>query len=345
MKICHLLWSFTIGGIENMLVDIVNEQCKTEEVILVVINDVVDEELLVKIDSRVKQYYCKRRKGSHNPWALVKMNFYIWKFKPDVVHCHMDKLGSVLKVPVKAVRTLHSTMCSNVDWKKFTSLFCISEAVKADAMSKGYSNGIVIYNGIMTDKIQAKYLNSSTHSDVVRFIVVGRFLRIKGQQLVIEAINLLVNRRCYNKFTVDFIGEGETMEMLCEYIKKHSINQYVNFLGRKSRECFYPRLCEYDCYIQPSISEGFGLTIAEAMCAKLPVIISDLKGPMEVIGGGKFGSYFRTGDVEDLANKMAEFLDKGQDEVLVNKAYEFARENFNVSCTAKQYINEYKKIL
>lgn len=54
MHILHVQFSFTTGGTETMLVDIINEQIKTNEVSLLVINDKCNKVLLDKIDSRVK---------------------------------------------------------------------------------------------------------------------------------------------------------------------------------------------------------------------------------------------------------------------------------------------------
>ena len=72
MHILHVQFSFITGGTETMLVDIINEQIKTNEVSLLVINDKCDKALLDKIDSRVKIYYCGRPEGSKNPWYFLK---------------------------------------------------------------------------------------------------------------------------------------------------------------------------------------------------------------------------------------------------------------------------------
>lgn len=68
MHILHVQFLFITGGTETMLVDIINEQIKTNEVSLLVINDKCNKALLDKIDSRVKIYCCGRPEGSKNPW-------------------------------------------------------------------------------------------------------------------------------------------------------------------------------------------------------------------------------------------------------------------------------------
>jgi hypothetical protein len=46
MKICHIIFSFITGGTEPMLVDIMNEQIKTETVTLLIINNLINKNLV-----------------------------------------------------------------------------------------------------------------------------------------------------------------------------------------------------------------------------------------------------------------------------------------------------------
>ena len=78
MKIVHLLWGLSTGGIENMLVDIVNQQVDGNEISLVVINDMIDESIKERLDKRVRVYCCGRKLKSKNPLPLLKLNFYLW---------------------------------------------------------------------------------------------------------------------------------------------------------------------------------------------------------------------------------------------------------------------------
>ena len=326
-----------------MLVDILNQQCKTDEVHLIILNNKVEYQLLNKLDSRVSVHLCGRPESSKNPYYLLKLNLLILSVNPDIIHCHSEGLIKYVLLPYKKVRTIHSTLCSGTDYHHYKKLFCISKGVKSFTEKQGFSNTELVYNGIDMSVIDQK--SDFKKKDFVRFINIGRFQKVKGQWLLIEAIKILKEKNKRLNFHVDFIGEGNTLQECKDLVSKYGLNDYVTFLGLQPRDYFYPRMRSYDCYIQPSISEGFGLTIAEALSAKLPVITSDLDGPMEVIDFGKYGIPFASGNAEQLAEKMDVFIENGPDERMVNAGFDFVLENFCIERTAKKYIEEYKKVI
>lgn len=67
------------------------------------------------------------------------------------------------------------------------------------------------------------------------------------------------------------------------------LEDHVIFEGLKEQAWIYENLCRYDLFIQPSRYEGFGLTVAEAISAKVPVLVSNIEGPLEIIDGGRLG--------------------------------------------------------
>ena len=73
MRIAHIHWSLGTGGIETMLPDIANEQAKTNDVALIIINDWVEPSILTKVNQeRVKVVLLNRHEGSKNPWPIIK---------------------------------------------------------------------------------------------------------------------------------------------------------------------------------------------------------------------------------------------------------------------------------
>lgn len=104
---------------------------------------------------------------------------------------------------------------------------------------------------------------------------------------------------------------------------------------------FYDHLCNYDLFVQPSIYEGFGLTVAEAMAARVPVLVSSGQGPEEVIGNGKCGYVFKNGDQTDCAAKIRIFLEGKDDKSLVESAYERVWKLYNIKVTVQTYLDKY----
>lgn len=345
MRIAHIIWSMTTGGIETMLVDIVNEQVKSCEVRIYVVNAHYDKYLFDKIDKKVIVTLLNRKRGSKSLWPVIRLNVQLMQFHPNVIHCHEGNLAPIIKVSSKKVLTIHNTHSKSDYFGKYDRLFCISNAVKEHTAQQGFHDGIVVYNGIHTNEIAVKDYSQVLVGNKKRIVCVGRLNKDKGQQVLIEAVNELVNNRHRTGFSIDLIGDGGEREGLEEFVVDCGLQNYVNFLGMKSRSWVYPSLKDYDLYVLPSISEGFGLTLAEACAAKLPVLTCDLAGPLEVIDGGRLGDTFKTGDAKALADGIEKFLIKGMDISRVETAYNYVKRNFDVTITAKRYIEEYMKLL
>jgi glycosyltransferase involved in cell wall biosynthesis len=98
--------------------------------------------------------------------------------------------------------------------------------------------------------------------------------------------------------------------------------------------------------VQPSRTEGFGNTIVEAMAAKVPVLISNLSGPMEIIQNGRYGYSFSSNNHVECAERISNIVQDyniGNVEKLVDMAYSYAFENFDISRSAKKMFSIYKE--
>jgi len=81
-------------------------------------------------------------------------------------------------------------------------------------------------------------------------------------------------------------GKGWLYEEIFEAPKKFGVEGGVVFPGRVSDEELACLLQGAEVYVQPSITEGFGLTVLEAMAAGCPVVSSDGGALPEVVGEG-----------------------------------------------------------
>lgn len=338
MRIAHIIFSLNIGGAETMLVDIVNEQVKSEQVSLLILNDQYNSTLVSRIDQSVNIVFIGRPEGSRNPWFIAKLNFILFNLSPDVVHCHNHNAIRLVWFKLNTVFTAHTSGIPVNNLSRYNKIFAISKSVKNDLVSRGASGEIVVvYNGIHCGLIQPKENYSVS---LFRIIQIGRLdHNIKGQDILLKALHSLVYRHGIKDISVDFIGEGTSYNYLKQLVNDYKIENHVHFLGLKDRDYIYKHLKDYNLLVQPSLIEGFGLTIAEAMAAKVPVLVSDIDGPMELIDNGKYGIYFKSGSFVSCANSIKEIIGNYQSKILkAQLAYGYCINTFGVSSTAEKYL-------
>lgn len=342
MKILHIVWGMENGGAENMLVDIINVQIRTQEVALLVINDMIDEDLIRRIDNKCKFIFLKRKLGSKNPLYFFKLNLIILFGSYDIVHLHQNTTIKVLFVPSNYVRTVHNTNQHIHDYRWHKSIIAISGAVKKELDELGYTNSVLINNGINFDLV--KQSSKKRLDGMFRIVQVSRILfRQKGQDILLDAMSQIVNMGV--DVHLDYIGEGQDMEKLAKMIQQAGLSKYVSLLGNRSRDYIYDNLCMYDLFVQPSRFEGFGLTVVEAMAAKIPVLVSRNEGPLQIIENGKFGFSFENGNSQDAAKQILNIAKNYPTQSFLDNAYKHVKSLYSVERTASLYLAEYKKIL
>lgn len=350
MKITHLIFSLNIGGTENMLIDILNEQINHVSVELIVVNSNINPNLLAKLNKSIPVYLLNRKEGGKNPLPLISLNIYLLRSNPDIIHCHNHNIVNLLwsSYRKKSILTVHTTDIPVDNFKKYRRLFAISHAVANDIKNRSALYPIVIMNGIDFNRIDIRGTYESKQSGLFKLVQVGRLdTTIKGHHLLINAIHILGEKGIKN-IHIDFIGEGKSLRHLQRLVNRYALEEQVTFLGSRTREYIYKNLKFYDLLIQPSLYEGFGLTIVEAMAAKIPVLVSDIDGPMEVIQSGKYGFFFKVGDVNEIVNKVQFIMEMNTENLrssLVEPAYEYAKNKFGIKETVRNYLTENTKLI
>lgn len=346
MRIAHIHWSLGTGGIETMLPDIANEQAKTNEVALIIINDWVEPSILAKVNQeRVKVVLINRHEGSKSPWPIIKLNLFLMKFRPDVIHTHAHHLINLVIYPFgKRVRTIHNTYNYCDEYHKFDKLIVISKAVEEFTANQGFQS-VLAENGIPVKRIRSQ--KSSPFTDgKLHFIQVSRLdVEQKGQDILIKALELVKHKFGYNNFVMHFVGKGNDEAMLKKMVHDYNLDHEIVFENLKEQTWVYENLCNFDLFIQPSRYEGFGLTVAEAIAAKVPVLVSNIEGPLEIIDGGRLGLSFENKNIADCADKIVDFIKQVRNEIQVEQAYKYVCDHYDVSVTAQKYLDVYQSIL
>jgi glycosyltransferase involved in cell wall biosynthesis len=348
MKIVHLIWGLEVGGAETMLVDIAGAQSREHQVWLVIGNDDVDPALLAALPDPVHRVVIGRPPGSRNPWYTLRLLAALWRIAPDVVHVHQESFLRLKRfIPAPLLLTVHATQSSlPAGLADFDSVCCISEAVSASVRARVPAcRTRVIHNGIDFSALKVK---KSYGARPFRIVQVSRLdHETKGQDLLIGALELVHRTLGEASVSVDFIGEGSSRGFLVGLAASSNLAGRCRFLGLLSRREIFGRLADYDLLVQPSRSEGFGLSIVEGIAAGVPVLVSEIEGPLEVIEAGRLGCSFRSGDVADLAAKIIELVgESGQQDFALRMQARIGRaaSRYDVALTAQAYVEEYRSL-
>ena len=346
MKIIHITYGFGLGGIETMLHNIANEQIKfNNKIYIIVINNIINNELRNTLNPKIKFICLERKVSSKNVLPFVKLNFVLYKINPDIIHLHYSSIARLIFMPllVRKICVTQHDVCSKKNSQylyKCRRIYAISNIVRTDIKKWTGLDSEVVLNGIDVNKIYQRQF-TQIQKKIFKIVQVSRlFHEKKGQHILIMAVNKLI-KHGYSQIRLDLIGSGDSHKYLETLVKELGIGEYVRFLGNKDQSYIYEHLCDYNLFVQPSIYEGFGLTVTEAMAAKVPVLVSENQGPLEIIDYGKYGYSFKNKDIDDCATKIKIFLNEQNDKDMIEKAYQRVQKMYNVNITAKTYLKKY----
>jgi L-malate glycosyltransferase len=162
-------------------------------------------------------------------------------------------------------------------WKRADKLVCVSQAMKNYYKNWFSSSKLeVIHNGI--EEPDSSFV---PEMDVIRAIddfrlrglkVIGSAGILTGRKGIDQLLYLLAEQK---EFALVIIGTGKEYVNLQRLGKKLKISDRCYFCGFRTNPVNYFK--HFDLFIVPSRSEGFGLTLIEAVQQKVPVICSDLE--------------------------------------------------------------------
>ncbi len=130
---------------------------------------------------------------------------------------------------------------------------------------------------------------------------VGRLAPQKGQRHLVGAMPMLVER--VPRAHLAIVGGGDLEPYLRDLAREVGVSDHVHVLGpRKDVPAFMHAI---DAFAMPSIWEGFGIVLLEAMAAARPIVASRVATIPEVVEDGETGLLVPPGDAVALADALA----------------------------------------
>ncbi|MGC9219503.1 MAG: glycosyltransferase family 4 protein, partial [Athalassotoga sp.] len=303
INVIYIISKIGIGGTETLIYKIArNLDKRLFSPTIIALNDYIDKNIEDQIISSLKRDNIEVLKlsGSTKNNRIRKI-FFIKKNlrgrKNIIIHTNTDIINSIFatqwtKIPM--LNTYHMVGFSRRDRivyrffmkKRFKRIVAVSQSVK-QAIEKligiEESKIEVVYNGIEVEKF-SEYSDTKVlkrnNQKIVNLLFVGRLTKEKALITLLEAFKSinLVNIKLY------IAGDGSLKEELENFVFKNNLKDQVVFLGNISNDKIPQLLWQADVYVMPSLFEGFGISLIEAMASGKPLILSDIDPFKEVLG-------------------------------------------------------------
>lgn len=238
---------------------------------------------------------------NHDPRAAWQLRGVTKRFQPDLVLAHGNRPTGIAQLPFtgaagKTVQVAHN----------FRHKPQVDRVRAAIAVSRSVSDSLHAAHPALPvfEVLNFGPLDVSPVKPAPRAVPVigtlGRLHRNKGIDLMLRALAQLRARGVAARLTV--AGEGPEQPALQSLATDLGLGDVVALTGWVDPAAYLPTL---DLFVLPSRVEPFGLVVAEAMAAGVPVIASKIDGPEEILSGGAFGRLVAPEDVDDLADAIA----------------------------------------
>jgi len=274
----------------------------------------------------------------------------------------------------KFVTTFHGTYNFNNNLKKFyNSVMVRSNLIIAGSnfifshIKDNYSKYLdvkkrllVIFRGINVDYFDPTTKLESDEKKLLKkweiekdkkiILLPGRLTAWKGQEIFIEAINLVNIELGYEAFYSVILGSDQGRDMykkkLIRLTEQYRMNKQVRFIDHCKDMALAYKVS--DIVVSASIEpEAFGRVAVEAQSMEKPLIASDIGGSNETVVDEKTGFLFESGNAKSLSQKILKVLNL--DETSLKSVGVEGRKNiiqkFNVEKMCFSTYSEYKRII
>ncbi len=201
-----------------------------------------------------------------------------------------------------------------------------------------------VYEGVDVDRIQAeppasihKELWLPAHAPIVGAI--GALTAEKGHRHLIDAAALVVREEPDARFVV--LGEGDLRSSLERQIRQLRLEKHVFLPGFRADVLAFLR--SFDVFVMPSLAEGLGTSLLDAMAASKATVATRTGGIPEVVADGVTGLLVPPRDHDALARAIVELLkDSGLRERMGRAGLQRVRTLFSADRMVEQTLAVYR---
>lgn len=363
MKVLQVTTHMNIGGIGNYILSLSGAlKKKSVEVAVASSGGNLEKELAKhsighhRLDMNTK--FEVAPKVIKSGFALARI---IREEKADIIHAHTRVSQVASFIASRVTGRPYITTCHGFFKRRLRSIFdtwgamviAISDAVQVhleEDLKVAEGRIELIYNGVDTDRFSCGYSPDEIAEIKKRLGLnagpvigtIGRLSSVKGQKYLLKAMKDILSVR--RDVQAVIVGDGEEKESLKKLADSLGIGGAVHFL--RSDIDTRKFLCVMDIFIFPSVKEGLGLALLEAMASSRACVASRIGGIENVVRDGFNGILVPVGDSHAIAEAALFLLDnENLRKSMGGLARDLVRERFSLDSMADRVIGLYQEIL
>jgi len=289
---------------------------------------------------------------------MPRLASIIKRERPDIIHAQTrvtQLAASILsrRFNIRYVSTCHGFFKPRLSRKVFglwgDRVIAISEAVR-DHLINDFNvekdRIELIHNGVDISRFEREFSNNDLLETRHRFNLgdgpvigaIGRLSPVKGLDELVRASSRIKDVRLL------IVGDGPEKEKLTELTGELGIKERVRFMKSDPDT---PRLLSImDVFVFPSVQEGLGLSLIEALASGKAVVATDVGGIGSLVKHDETGLLVKRGDSTQLADTIKRLLnDKNLRERLGSNGRALAKTEYSLDKMADKTEKLYKALL
>jgi len=357
-NVLHIVHSLEIGGLERVVVSLVNrlDRASFEPSVCCVR---VAGELAANLaePGRLSVLGHVGRYNASAAWRLFRL---VRDGRVDLIHSHNlpgllygFAAAKLLRIPV--VHTQHglvlreeSALLNLIERRMSRSVdayVCVSRQLEEEVRREigvRPARLSVVYNGIEISEGAAPRTRGGPGGAVIGSV--GRLAAVKNYPLLINAFARVRER--YPDCRLELVGYGEKRGELAALAQALSLGGSVTLHGAQSD---VPRFLDrFDVFVLPSFSEGHSISLLEAFGRGAVCVASNVGGNGEIIEDGVNGFLFESNDLDGLTETLVRViggLGSPEMERLRERGRETVRTRFSMEAMLTSYEGIYRRLL
>jgi glycosyltransferase involved in cell wall biosynthesis len=239
-------------------------------------------------------------------------------------------------------RTRWATPLARFVFARARAITCGSTYMRTQLLAQDVADGVRVVVIPMPVSAEFRIQNSEPEIQNSQVLTVARLTKQKSIDTLVDALAILRERGSNARLKI--IGDGPERAALEQQARDLCLQDRIEFLGALLQKDLPSQYAACAVFVLPSVREGMGLVLTEALLCGAPVIAANSGGVTDIVHDDKTGLLFPERDARALADTIEKLLnDRVLAVRLATNGAAWVRERFTRERVAAQFAEVYSR--